>query len=479
MLRVVKCEQISPSCVEVGDAALEAVFSQEQSAACVGYGAAAAVRLTMVFIIDNHLNPVWKHTYITCLSIGGATSPDISFLPCIKRSRPHFFYIPTQKFSLPSSCVRLSHGHIMPHVIVILLVWFPRVSVGAADHVSIFQDNVNLVFLKNMGRAALKPDYSEIWWRCCKKETLRLTCSLSCRMTPWLCEVLNPRETSTWSLRLKSVRSADSELPGLNSARRVTWTVAGWCQWAKFGSKGAQHRNDRSYQGFCGTAFADAHLLDRNYLWVERQFIHTSFKWLHGNVMSDGRRMKWKLLRWPVMWLCYCFFQWENESTSLSALVGLRRSRTLWTHSRCISPQLRLILLCFAALRFFAEYRRLKAPPLFPSESDDRSVKKGQYNRIQAKLEVKFNDEGTSEQRHLPGTFWCCLKLELRANCHEGKSSPFPWWQWSSRSVVHIKYSAHSHSCSHTGPFLIPCEKNDLPQQQCTEPGRFLSGNGA
>lgn len=86
-LRALKCEQISPSCVEVGNAALESVVSQQHSAACVGYGGAAALHLTFVFIINNHLNPVWKNTCITCLSFGPTFVFLLRtfFLQCLKR----------------------------------------------------------------------------------------------------------------------------------------------------------------------------------------------------------------------------------------------------------------------------------------------------------------------------------------------------------------------------------------------------------
>lgn len=61
--------QISPSCVEVGNAALEILFSQEQSATCVRYGQASALLLTLVFIVDHQLGAVEKNNHSTCLHI--------------------------------------------------------------------------------------------------------------------------------------------------------------------------------------------------------------------------------------------------------------------------------------------------------------------------------------------------------------------------------------------------------------------------
>lgn len=95
--------------------------------------------------------------------------------------------------------------------------------------------------------------------------------------------------------------SADSELLRLNSALRGTWTVTGWCQWAKwvwvlFGQKGMQRRNEWSYQGLFGTAFADAHLLVSScVVGAESQIFQTSFIWLHGDVISEGRGIQSKL----------------------------------------------------------------------------------------------------------------------------------------------------------------------------------------
>lgn len=149
-VRALKFEQISPSCVEVGNAALESVVSQEHaSAACVGYGGAAALDLTLVFIINNHLNPVWKNTCITCLSFGPTFVFLLRtfFLQCLKRSC-------LQKFSLPSG--RLGHGHIMPQVIVILFVWFPHFVVETEDHVAVFQTNVHPVCLESVRRESVK-----------------------------------------------------------------------------------------------------------------------------------------------------------------------------------------------------------------------------------------------------------------------------------------------------------------------------------
>lgn len=59
-----------------------------------------------------------------------------------------------------------------------------------------------------------------------------------------------------------------------------------------------QGRNEWTYQGLFGTAFADAHLLGGSFeVCAELQIFQTSFVWLHGHVMSDGRRIQWKLFR--------------------------------------------------------------------------------------------------------------------------------------------------------------------------------------
>lgn len=51
----------------------------------------------------------------------------------------------------------------------------------------------------------------------------------------------------------------------------------------------------RSYQGIFGTSFADAHLLiNRFEVLVEFQIFQASFKRLHGDVVSEGKRISTK-----------------------------------------------------------------------------------------------------------------------------------------------------------------------------------------
>lgn len=57
-------QEILPSCVEVRYAAFELLLSQEQGATCVRYGSAATLLLTLVFIINKQLSPVWKNRYV-------------------------------------------------------------------------------------------------------------------------------------------------------------------------------------------------------------------------------------------------------------------------------------------------------------------------------------------------------------------------------------------------------------------------------
>lgn len=54
-------EEMLPSCVEVGHAAFELLSSQEHGATCVKYGIAATLLLTLVFIVNKQLSPVWKN----------------------------------------------------------------------------------------------------------------------------------------------------------------------------------------------------------------------------------------------------------------------------------------------------------------------------------------------------------------------------------------------------------------------------------
>lgn len=333
-----------------------------------------------------------------------------------------FFYI--QKFSLPSFG-RLSHGHIVPHVIIILFVWFLHVGVGAADHVAVFQTNVNPVRLENMERAALQLDYGEISWRRSKRKR----CDW-----PAVCSAgWDPDFVNSWTRGRRQLDRSDWSPWGRSTASFQGWTRLDGSpgQWQEgvrgpsLGHKAMQRRKQWTYQGVFGTAFADAHLLCRSLeVCADLQIFQTSFIWLHGHVMSDGGRIKWKMFRWPVMWLSCCDFNETMKvvSTSPSVPVGLRRRRTLWTHLSCISPQLQLFLHRFPALRSFAECRWLGSPTSRPSESDERTVKWGQSNQMQAKVK-RWQ---TRERSHLPGTFWCSLKLEQRANCHEGKCSPFP-----------------------------------------------------
>lgn len=56
-------EEILPSCVKVRNAAFPCVFSQEYGATCARYGSTAALLLTLVFIINKQLSPVWKNPH--------------------------------------------------------------------------------------------------------------------------------------------------------------------------------------------------------------------------------------------------------------------------------------------------------------------------------------------------------------------------------------------------------------------------------
>lgn len=114
-----KSRQISPSCVEVGNAALEVLFSQEQGATCVRYGEASSLLLTLVFIIDHQLGAVEKNNHSTCLHIR---------TKFVYRSVFHIlslcfqsFYVCNENCSpLPSR--PLGYSQIMPLVIIILFV---------------------------------------------------------------------------------------------------------------------------------------------------------------------------------------------------------------------------------------------------------------------------------------------------------------------------------------------------------------------
>lgn len=64
-----KSRQISPSCVEVGNAALEIVFSQVQGAACARYGQASTLLPSLVFIVDHQLGAVEKNNHSAGLHI--------------------------------------------------------------------------------------------------------------------------------------------------------------------------------------------------------------------------------------------------------------------------------------------------------------------------------------------------------------------------------------------------------------------------
>lgn len=60
------------------------------------------------------------------------------------------------------------------------------------------------------------------------------------------------------------------------------------------GTKGVPEK-PRSYQAIYGTSFADAHLLiNRFEVPVELQIFQASFKRLHGDVASEGKRISRK-----------------------------------------------------------------------------------------------------------------------------------------------------------------------------------------
>lgn len=113
-----KSRQISPSCVEVGNAALEILLSQVQGATCVRYGRGSTLLLTFVFIIDHQLGAVEKNNHSTCLHIRTKFVYRSVFhiVSCF-----HSFYVCDEKSSpLPST--PLGYSQIMPLVIIILLV---------------------------------------------------------------------------------------------------------------------------------------------------------------------------------------------------------------------------------------------------------------------------------------------------------------------------------------------------------------------
>lgn len=69
------------------------------------------------------------------------------------------------------------------------------------------------------------------------------------------------------------------------------------------GTKGVPEKS-RSYQGIYGTSFADAHLLiNRFEVLVDLQIFQASFKRLHGDVVSEGKRISAKKERRLTAWL--------------------------------------------------------------------------------------------------------------------------------------------------------------------------------
>lgn len=106
-----------PSRVEVGNAAFEIVFSQNHGATGVRYGAAAALYLTRVFIVNEQIHPVINKMLLLSLCFTGISFPpqDEGMWPSMSDTEPirllKWNQITGQDGALSQHCVH-THGYV-------------------------------------------------------------------------------------------------------------------------------------------------------------------------------------------------------------------------------------------------------------------------------------------------------------------------------------------------------------------------------
>lgn len=220
----------------------------------------------------------------------------------------------------------------MPPAIVILFVRFPQRVVDTDSRIAIVQREVNPASLEIIRHKKGCLDLSGSQTQPSSQEMETLTRSLSAvwRMSPWLSVVLNPMETVTSPARLKPLRSADSELPRLNSALRETWnantdvlvqhthTHKLWSRkWCNSASLCKRPTRESTGQPLLMPTFSSIAL---NSLCCFRLFMHPLNGWkVMLNLWGDVNHVaQWKRLRFYLA----THTDWEEKSqTSPSSLV--------------------------------------------------------------------------------------------------------------------------------------------------------------